>query len=260
MKYLLVLLYSMGLFSFLFGQDFSAYEKRVFEDGKGGTLNYRILYPAKYKPNKKYPLVLFLHGAGERGDDNEKQLTHGAKLFLDKKNRQKYPAIIVFPQCPTTDYWAHMLERKEDGKRLREFPEIEEPKPALRQVIQLVEGLIQDANVDPDRVYIMGLSMGAMGTFELLSRMPNRFAAAVAICGGGNPSLASRYAQNTSIWIFHGLKDDVVLPLYSEQMYETIKAAGGNPKFTTFSEANHNSWDPTFAQKDLLKWLFSHKK
>lgn len=259
MKYFLTLLCCMGLFSFLFGQDFPAYEKRVFEDGKGGTLNYRILYPAKYKPNKKYPLVLFLHGAGERGGDNEKQLTHGGKLFLDKKNRKKYPAIVVFPQCPQDDYWAHMLENRKDGLRLREFPEMPEPRKALGQVMQLLEKLVKEESVDPDRVYVMGLSMGGMGTFEILSRMPERFAAAIPICGGGNPTLVDRYAKNTSLWIFHGLKDDVVLPRYSEQMHEAIKAAGGDVRYTAFPEANHNSWDPTFAEPDLLKWLFSHK-
>ena len=261
MKYFITSLFCMGLFSFLFGQDLSAYEKRVFESADGGQLNYRILYPEKYKVNKKYPLILFLHGGGERGDDNEKQLTHGAKLFLDAKNRKKYPAIVVFPQCaPAPDYWAHMVLNEKDGIRYRDFPIEEKPKPSLDRVMQLLEKLVKEEKVDPDRVYWMGLSMGGMGTFELLSRMPDRFAAAIPICGGSNPALASRYAKNTSMWIFHGLKDDVVLPQYSQEMYDAIKTAGGDVQYTTFPDANHNSWDPTFAQKDLLKWLFSHKK
>ncbi len=258
MKFLLSLFLLMGIFSFLFGQDFSAFEKRIYLDTSGDTLPYRILYPKKYNPAKKYPFVLFLHGAGERGEENEKQLTHGAKLFLNKKNRRKYPAIVVFPQCKTDDYWAHMILQEKEGVRYRHFPVESDPKPSLKRTMELLEQLLQTENVDPNRVYIAGLSMGGMGTYEMLSRLPNRFEAASAICGGGEPSLTVRYAATTSLWIFHGAKDDVVLPEHSRQMYEALKKAGAAVRYTEYPNANHNSWDPAFAEKDLLAWLFSH--
>ncbi|HMP13297.1 MAG TPA: alpha/beta hydrolase-fold protein [Saprospiraceae bacterium] len=176
----LVAILTMGIFSFLFGQDLSAFEKRTFVDAQGDTLRYRILYPAKYKRDRQYPFVLFLHGAGERGQDNEKQLTHGARMWTDKANRKKFPAIVVFPQCETDDYWAHMTVNEVEGVRYRDFPIQQEPKPSLSRVMQLVDELLQTESIDPARQYVMGLSMGAMGTFELLSRMPDRFAAAVA--------------------------------------------------------------------------------
>lgn len=250
----------MGIFSFLFGQDFSAYEKRVFADGNGNTLNYRILFPENYEAEKKYPLILFLHGAGERGDDNQKQLTHGGKLFLDKKHRERYPAIVVFPQCPTQDYWAYMEEQPQAGKRLRGFPIEETPKRSLGLAMQLTEKIIQEAQVDPDRVYVMGLSMGGMGTFEILSRMPKTFAAAIPICGGGNLELAERYANTTNLWVFHGAKDDVVPPEHSRDLYQKLQSLGANVKCTEFPDANHNSWDPTFAEPLLLDWLFFQNK
>lgn len=259
-KHFIILLLAMGFFSFLFGQDLSLYEKRIYLDANGDTLNYRILYPKNYDRTKQYPLILFLHGAGERGYDNEAQLTHGAKLFLQAENRKKYPAIVVLPQCkPAPDYWAHMVLNEQNGLRYREFPLKEAPNPSMKRVMELLAKLQNEEAIDQNRLYIMGLSMGGMGTFELLSRLPNTFAAAVPICGGGNVSQAVKYAKTTSLWIFHGGKDDVVLPLYSQQMYEALKAAGADVQYTLFPDANHNSWDPTFKQKGLLAWLFSKK-
>ena len=260
MKFFTTILFSMGIFSFLFGQHLSDYEKRVFADGKGNLLNYRILFPKNYNACTKYPLVLFLHGAGERGDNNQAQLTHGGKLFLQKKNRELYPAIVVFPQCPQEDYWAHMVEKPRDGRRWREFPNAEEPGKALGLTMKLLKKLIVEQQVDLDRVYLMGLSMGGMGTFELLARMPETFAAAVPICGGGNLKLAERYAGTTNLWIFLFVKDEVVLPEHSREMYAKLQALGANVRYTEFPDADHNSWDPAFAQPGLLEWLFSHRK
>ncbi|MFN7117368.1 MAG: prolyl oligopeptidase family serine peptidase [Saprospiraceae bacterium] len=260
MKKIIFILCAMGLFTYLFGQDKAAFEKRSYVDANGDTLHYRILYPPKYNKNKKYPLVLFLHGAGERGYDNEAQLTHGSSLFLNAENRRKYPAIVVFPQCkPAPDYWAHMVVNEQNGVRYREFPVMAAPKPSMKRVMELLAKLQNEEAIDQNRLYLMGLSMGGMGTFELLSRMPNTFAAAIPICGGGNVTQVEKYAKTTPLWIFHGDKDDVVLPEYSRQMYAALQAAGANVQYTEFPGVNHNSWDPTFKQKGLLKWLFSNK-
>lgn len=223
-----------------------------------GVLQYRVLYPENYDESKQYPLVLFLHGAGERGEDNKKQLAHGSKLFLDGQNRKDFPAIVIFPQCPTEDYWANVTQwRDDENKRHFDFHTGRKPTNAMKGLLSLVDSLTKLDQVDKDRMYVMGLSMGGMGTFELVSRRPKIFAAAAPICGGDNPKSARKYAGKVPFWIFHGQKDDIVLPTFSEAMVEAIKAKGGDVKFTLYPNANHNSWDPAFAEPELLPWMFS---
>ena len=245
-----------------FGQDLSLYEKKQFISATGDTLDYRILFPENYQSDKDYPLVLFLHGAGERGSDNEKQLTHGAGLFLADENRKKFPAIVVFPQCPEDKYWIDISIRSQlGGKGDPDFKEsIKNPSEELALVNEMVENLTVNEKVDEDTIYIMGLSMGSFGTFETLARWPEKYAAAVGICGGGNISLTKNYADETAVWITHGAKDDVVPVVLSQRLYHALKEQGANVKYTEFPEANHNAWDPTFAIPELLPWLFSHSK
>lgn len=229
---------------------------------KEGKLLYRVSYPDNYDASKSYPLLLFLHGAGERGDDNKKQLVHGSKLFLNQENREKFPAIVVFPQCPTEDYWANVdRTTDENGKRqFTFFKTSKKPTNAMSGLLSLVDSLTNLSQVNQNRVYVMGLSMGGMGTFELVSRRPKTFAAAAPICGGDNPKVAGKYAKKLPFWIFHGLKDDVVPPHFSEDMANAIEAKGGKVKLTLYPNANHNSWDPAFAEPELLPWLFSQSK
>jgi len=238
-------------------QNLELYEKRTYTNSEGEELPYRILYPENYHENQEYPLVLFLHGAGERGNDNALQLKHGAELFLKKENREQFPAIVVFPQCAREDYWAYM-ERTESG--VRQFPYYAEPGTSLGLALELLNELIAEEGVDEDRLYLMGLSMGGMGTFETLARLPVRFAAAAPICGGGNTDLARLYAQNTDLWIFHGAEDVVVSPELSRAMYERLQTLGANVKYTEYPGVNHNSWENAFAEPDLLPWLFSKKR
>ena len=127
-------------------------------------------------------------------------------------------------------------------------------------VMDLLETTIQQPYSKDDQIYLMGLSMGGMGTFELLNRKPDTFAAAVPICGGGEPGSVANYAKNTPLWVFHGAQDNVVHPLKSMEMVSALLKAGVYPKFTMYDFANHNSWDPAFAEPDLLPWLFSHVK
>ncbi|AGA78737.1 prolyl oligopeptidase family serine peptidase [Echinicola vietnamensis] len=263
-KHLILLLLSILFMDTgrLLAQDKSLFEKRVFVNQKGDSLLYRILYPEHYDPGKKYPLVLFLHGAGERGNDNEKQLTHGADLFLTPENRAQFPAIVVFPQCPMDKYWIDISIRKElFGNGDPDFSQsVEKPSEQLDLVNQLTEKLIKEAPIDKKRCYVMGLSMGGFGTFETLGRWPKKYAAAIAICGGGNLSLVPKYAHHTSLWITHGGLDDIVPPELSKRVFDKLKAEGADVKYNLYPEANHNAWDPTFAEPDLLPWLFSKHK
>ena len=239
-------------------QGLSQYEKHWFVQN-GDTLPYRLLLPENYDASKKYPVVFFLHGSGEKGNDNEKQLVHGAQLFLKEENRKRFPAIIVFPQCPANSSWSNVQVKMDNGKRVREFQEAGEPTKAMRLAQELLASIIKAYPVARKQIYVGGLSMGGMGTFEIVRRNPKLFAAAFPICGGGNVATASSL-KKTTWWVFHGGKDDVVPPKLSEDMVEAIKKQKGTVKFTLYPNANHNSWDPAFAEPELLTWLFAQRK
>lgn len=247
------------LFSVVVVAQKNEYEYAKFTD-KVDTLNYRILKPLDFDVNKKYPLVLFLHGIGERGNDNEKQLIHGSKLFANKENRKKHNAFVIFPQASLDDSWSTRVLKKENKKRLYTFPDNAKPTKSLNLVIKLMDSLVTSKNIDTNRVHITGLSNGGMGTFELLANRPNMFAAAAPICGGGNTKNVKKYAQSTAIWVFHGSKDRTVYPIYSVKMVEALLNAGGNPRFTLYENVHHNSWNNAFAEDDFLSWMFSKSK
>lgn len=238
-------------------QNLEEYKKEKFIKNKD-TLNYRILFPKDFSEDKNYPVVLFLHGAGERGSNNEAQLVHGGKLFLGK--REEFPAIVIFPQAPKEDYWARVEVERDSVPYQFNFKNTAEPTQALTLVMGLMDSITKQKYVNQDRIYIGGLSMGGMGTYEMLYRKPQMFAAAFAICGGADPAIVKEYPEGFNIWIFHGEKDDIVLPKYSKIMAREINSQGGNAKLSLYPEDNHNSWDTAFAEPHLLAWLFSHQK
>lgn len=242
-------------------QDNSQYEKRIFIRGQD-TLRYRLLLPANYQPTQKYPLVLVLHGAGERGEDNEAQLLHGGSLFTDAGNRQSFPAMVVFPQCPKQDFWARIdrAPNRTDSLNGLYFPSDRPIGKSLGLVSQLLDSLAGSPSVNTRKVYVGGLSMGGMGTFELLWRKPGFFSAAFPICGGGDPAKVGTYARKFPIWVFHGDQDKVVLPAHSRRMVAALRLARARVKYTEYAGAGHNSWDNAFKEPGLLTWLLEQRK
>ena len=240
-----------------FAQDLSLFQKKEFTTSDGKKLPYRILFPENYDNGKKYPLILFLHGAGERGSDNEKQLIHGSKLFLDSVNRKKFPAIVVFPQCEVESYWSSVqIDRSASPLKL-DFNYSNPATEPLTLSMMLLDDLIRNERVDSRRVYITGLSMGGMGTFEAIHRYPHTFAAAVPICGGGD---TVRYEKvNTPFWVFHGDADAVVDVDYSRRMVSKLRKEKVAVTYTEYPGVNHNSWDSAFAEPDFLKWMFGKR-
>lgn len=236
-----------------FAQD--SYEHKYFIY-KGDTLPYRILMPQNLIASVKYPVVYFLHGSGERGKDNEAQLRHGSKFFLNPANRKAFPAIVIFPQCPANDSWSTMFTT---NRISRSFDNQREPTNAMKMLMLLIKNIESNYPVNKDMVYIGGLSMGGMGVFEIVARKPKLFAAAFPICGGGDSSSARRM-NKTAWWVFHGEEDKVVLPEYSKQMVDALQKKGADVKFSLYPGVNHNSWDNAFAEPALLPWLFSHEK
>lgn len=248
------------LFSFAKAQNVSPYQKKVLIEG-ADTLPYMVLLPENFDANKSYPLILFLHSAGERGNDNEKQLIHGFNLFLEDSIRKNYPAIVVFPQCSESSFWSNIIISVDSAtnKRSFGFDPGGEPTTAMKLLLALLPRLNIDYKLDKSRLYVVGLSMGGMGTFELVRRVPNTFASAFPICGGADTSTA-KLLKPTAWWIFHGLRDNVVDPQFSKNMAAALKNNVTEGKLTLYPDANHNSWDSAFKEPDLFPWIFSHKK
>jgi predicted peptidase len=257
-KIILIAFLSIGFIS-LNAQTKSDFVKTAFVMN-GDTLPVRILYPENFDPSKKYPLMLFLHGRGESGNDNEKQLIHGSKMFLNPAFRKQSPAVVIFPQCSNDSYWANVnIVNNEKGKRSFDFQKGGKPTIAMKLLLAYLDEL-EDLNyLDHNRFYLGGLSMGGMGTYELLRREPKAFAAAFAICGGDNIKNVKKY-RKVPLWLFHGEKDDVVDPQFTKNIAQELQKRGADYKLTIYPNANHNSWDAAFAEKDLLPWLFSYKK
>lgn len=235
------------------------YKKKELVYAADKVLPYRILYPKNYDRSKKYPLVFFLHGSGERGNDNEAQLTHGGKLFFDSASA--YPAIVVFPQCPADNSWNSMLVDRTQTPPQRTFNYKKSPEPwPLAATYKLVTDLIKTEAVDKKRVYFSGLSMGGFGTFEMIWRHPKTFAAAMPICGGGDAMAYDKRVKKIPFWVFHGAADAVVDVKLSREMVDRLNKIGAKVKYSEYPGVNHNSWDNAFAEPDYLHWMFSNNK
>jgi predicted peptidase len=231
-------------------QNESPFEKKIFIPKTGDTLLYRLLRPVKSDSSIKYPLVIFLHGAGEREKDNTSQLKRGVMNFATDVNRKMYPCYIVAPQCPPDYRWVEV-----DWK-LPSHIMPKQPSVYLARTMILVDSLVKNLNIDKNRIYITGLSMGGFGVWDAISRWPDKFAAAVPVCGGGDTAKATMI-KNIPIWAFHGDKDNLVMTSRSRNMIAAIKKAGGNPKYTEYPATGHNAWDKAYSEKDMYLWLFT---
>lgn len=229
------------------------FEARQYVDAAGEKLPYRLLKPKNYDASQRYPLVLFLHGAGERGSDNTKQLVHGMADFSSDAVMNKYPAFVVAPQCPDERKWVEVPWTDEEHAMPKE------PSVALRQTFELLEALSKEFSIDADRIYITGLSMGGFGTWDAIQRKPDLFAAAAPVCGGGDTNYAARI-KDVPVWAFHGDQDDAVKVRRSRDMIAAIKAAGGQPKYTEYPGVGHDSWTATYRDPELYQWLFAQKR
>jgi predicted peptidase len=235
------------------------YLRKEFESA-GNFLPYRILYPDNYDKTKKYPLILFLHGAGERGNDNDKQLVHGAKLFLKDENRNAFPAIILVPQCPENSFWASVKVDRSTQPFNISIDYNAAPQWPLVAANELVKKIANEEAVDKSRIYITGLSMGGMGTFESVYRYPELYAAALPICGGADAKSYDKRVKKTAFWIFHGDADPAVNVNLSREMQAKLKSLKVENKYSEYPGVKHNSWDNAFAEPKFLAWMFAHKR
>lgn len=227
----------------------SVFKARIYTSSSGKTIPYRLFVPAKYDSRKKYPLVLWLHGGGGRGSDNEKQITDGntkgATVWAESRNQSRYPAFVVAPQCPEGEMWTTIQ------------PEVKSTE-WLRLAVELIKELQKSYTIDADRIYVAGQSMGGYATWALLAEYPKMFAAAIPICGGGNESDAADLTD-TPIWAFHGELDRSVKVERSRDMIAAIKKAGSKPKYTEYKGEGHVVWNMAFAEPKLLPGVFAQK-
>jgi predicted peptidase len=231
------------------------FEAREYTDASGAKLLYRLLKPKDYDKTKKYPLVLFFHGAGERGNDNKKQLVHGMRDFASDKIMEQYPCFVVAPQCPSGVQWVDTPW----SALSHEMPD--KPTQPMRMSIDLVGELEKEFSIDSNRLYVTGLSMGGFGTWDTIQRNPDMFAAAAPICGGGDSRLELvKPIANLPIWAFHGDKDTAVKTQRSRDMIDALKKAGGSPRYTEYPGIGHNSWSATYSNPELYKWMFSQQR
>jgi predicted peptidase len=196
-------------------------------------MRYLLYLPEDYQQQPAWPVLLFLHGAGERGEDLQAVKKHGPPKLIDQG--QAFPCIVVSPQCPEGRWW--------------------EPT----ELAVLLDEIVENYNVDQDRIYVTGLSMGGFGTWSLAAYQPERFAALVPICGGGEP-FTTRLYSHVPARVFHGAKDFVVPVEHSQRMVDALKKAGGNVQFTVYPDAGHDSWTETYANPELYQWLFQQKR
>jgi len=226
------------------------FDRRSYENN-GFVLPYRIYIPKNYDCGEKYPLLIFLHGAGERGTDNEKQLIH-MQYFFNDPSSPVYDSIVLAPQCPEDSQWV-LWPWEKGNYSIEETPE----SPGLETLCMLIDDCRDFYNVDDDRIYVTGLSMGGFGTWDLLARHGARFAAGMPVCGGGDPSYAE-LLKRIPIRVFHGSEDSAVPVSGSRQMFAAIRKAGGELiDYTEFDGEGHGIWDKVYEDRDNIDWLFA---
>jgi predicted peptidase len=222
-----------------------------YDNGKGDTLSYRFLFP-DFSPLQKYPLVIFLHGSGERGNDNTAQLQWGVSNFATDYNLKTYKCFVIAPQCPANQTWNGIngnLEIKYNDTA----------STISKLLFELIASTIKNYAIDTNRIYITGMSMGGIGTFDFVTRHPNLFAAAAPVCGAGDTSKASTI-KHIPIWMFHGAEDNIINPKFSLDMVAALTKAGGHPGYTQYPAVGHFSWIAAYSDPLFMEWLFRQNK
>ena len=232
------------------------YSAKVWKSPAGESLNYRFRTPDKVKQGEAYPLVVFLHGAGGRGNDNRGELTDAGMVgaFEQQGIGSKRPAYVIAGQVPNGQLWVNVPWSTLDHR----MPEVSE---SMRMMLEAVDAVVKDPahQIDRKRIYIVGLSMGGYGTWDALQRRPDFFAAAIPICGGGDKMLAKTISE-VPVWVWHGAKDGAIKVSRSRDMVAALKAAGGSPKYTEIGERGHNVWTDVWKSTEAWDWLFAQSK
>jgi predicted peptidase len=208
------------------------------------TIHYLLFTPRDYKAEgQPWPLLLFLHGLGECGNNELARVkVHGPPKLVEMQS--DFPFVLVSPQCPP------------QPGGLKDVPKAWKAE----QLIKLVDHVTNNLNIDAERVYVTGLSMGGYGTWRLVAAYPERFAAALPICGGGEPNEWADSLGRVPMWAFHGARDPVVPLSESEKMVDAVRRAGGDVRLTVYPDVEHDSWTQTYDNDEVYRWLLSHHR
>lgn len=227
------------------------YLARTFTVG-AQSLPYRLLVPPGYDKARHYPLLLFFHGAGERGNDNVLQLKFPPTAVFDTADFQKaHPCFILVPQCPLEQKWVDMPWDATSGVRPPQ------PSAPMQMALKILDAVEAEYNIDHNRVYVAGHSMGGYATWDCVTRFPNRFAAAIPCCGGGDEATVTAEVARVPLWAFHSADDNIVPVVRTRNMIDALQKVGGAPKYTEYKDAGHLIWTRAFYEPGLFEWLFA---
>lgn len=249
MKYTWLIFFLLPLM--LCAQTTTGTKPYTFITGKD-TLRYRLYAPRTDEgKDVLLPLVIWLHGKGERGRDNKSQMVNGAPALVDSIATGRYPAFVLLPQCPPDQTWSYYDKTEDSLSYALQAPQVQ------TQLMALIDSLQQRYPIDPDRISIVGISMGGFGAWDMAARYPGKFRSIVPICGGGAPSRADSYT-GIRIWAFHGAADKVVDKRHTAYMIKKFENMNGrmNYQYTLYPNVGHNAWDYALKEKGLLEWLF----
>lgn len=234
--------------SFVYSKD--KIVKHVYTDTRGKVMPYCLILPENYNAKKQYPLIIFLHGGGERGVDNQSQLKYVSELFMEKQFRKDIPCLILLPQCPDGEYWVNV-------DRINwKFPEKTMANEQLCSVVELTGKLVKDKKVDPDQISAVGMSMGGMAVLSLVRDYPDLLKSAISICGATNIEALKQADVKARVWLIHGDSDPVVPAYFSRKAYAVLKDKNDNCRYTEYQKTMHDSWNKAFQEPDFLYWLF----
>lgn len=238
----------------------SLWQKRVLPDAQGqlpAGLPYRLFVPRSYDASKRYPLIVFLHGSGEKGVDNQAQIDkNGPPVLVSDKVQNQQPCFVLAPQCPPESRWNNWSG---DTPRGAMVTLAAEPSDPMRLLLQLLGELPREFSIDTGRLYLTGLSLGGFGTWELLARRPQMFAAAVPICGRADLKTAP-IIKGIPIWVFHGDADTSVSVEHARAMVGAMKIFAAPIRYTEYAGVGHNSWDMAYEEPGLYTWLFAQRR
>ncbi|MBI3271331.1 MAG: dienelactone hydrolase family protein [Planctomycetes bacterium] len=221
------------------------YQGRMYRNSRGETLPYRLFVPPGRDPKNKLPLVFHLEGNGSQGNDLRKPWRHWPQLCIEEWAQAKYPCLYLTPRCLEGQMWVR------GGAGLTQ---------SLRLALEVLDRVAAEHNADTDRLYVLGFSMGGFGTWDVIGRLPDKFAAAIPISGGGDPSRARSFV-NLPIWAFHGGADPVCPVAGTRAMVNALRQLGGHPRYTEYPGAQHgDALGKAVSERDLLPWLFSQRR
>lgn len=221
---------------------------RSFQSATGVTLPYRLYVPASAKGDQSLPLILYLHGSGGAGTDNRKQIsggnTRGTHIWIEPAMQKRYPAFVLAPQIAEGFKWHSSSD---------------EPLPHVAALFELLDQLRSELHVDTRRIYVIGQSLGGYGAWDLIARHPDTFAAAVPLCGSGDPQRILS-ARDVPVWAFHGAKDTTVLASRSREMVAALRTVNSSVRYTEYTDVGHDVWTRAFAERDLPEWMFAQQR